>query len=354
MERQNNVRHARGVGGEDQSITRPMSSIAEACLDGLDQSLRIPAETVRQVAMRFQLGKFMLHTWKPRLALLYYSREQPLMAQVLGSNLGRALPHGVDGVIFRGLPPAHFPEGLRWTGAALNYVPRHSATHLVDLSGSFEAYLASQLSAKPRQNIKRAVRKLQALKHDAALLEIVTRPEDILRFLSEAAVVSAQTFQTRLLDVGLVDTPARRHHLQQTALAGDARGYLLKLNGEAIAFAWCRHREGQLIYDIIGYLPQYAEYSPGTVLLYLILEDLFSLKQYDALNFGVGEAHYKAMFATRKEVLADVYFLRPTIRNGLMLTLYARLLDLSISISRLLDRLGLKAVVKRMFRRWTA
>lgn len=142
--------------------------------------------------------------------------------------------------------------------------------------------------------------------------------------------------------------------MQQTALKGDARGYLLKLNGQAIAFAWCRHREGRLIYEIIGYLPQYAEYSPGTVLLYLILEDLFSLKKYEALDFGVGEAQYKSMFATRKEVLADAYFLRPTIRNGLLLLLYARLLDLSIGVSRLLDRLGLKAAVKRLFQRWTA
>jgi hypothetical protein len=155
------------------------------------------------------------------------------MAYELGKHLERALPEGADGGILRGLPSEHFPEGLPWTSTALNYVPRHSATHLVDLSGEFETYLTNQLSAKSRRIIKRAVCKLQALNHDAALLEIVTRPEDILRFLSEAAVVSAQTFQTRLLDVGLLDTSARRQHLQQTALKGDARGYLLKLNGQA-------------------------------------------------------------------------------------------------------------------------
>jgi hypothetical protein len=33
------------------------------------------------------------------------------------------------------------------------------------------------------------------------------------------------------------------------------------------------------------------------------------------------------MFATRKEMLADAYFLRPTNRNSLLLLLYASLLD---------------------------
>lgn len=210
MEQKSNAQNARSTGCERQSVTMQVKLTVEERLEGLGQCPTVPAETVRQVAMRFQLGKLRLHTWKLRLALLSHSCGQLRMAYDLATHLTRVLPEGADGVILRGLPPEHFPEGLRWTSAALNYVPRHSATHLVDLSGAFETYLANQLSAKSRQNIKCAVRKLQALNHDAALLEIVTRPEDILRFLSEAAVVSAQTFQTRLLDVGLLDTSARR------------------------------------------------------------------------------------------------------------------------------------------------
>lgn len=314
----------------------------------------IGADTVRPVAMRFQLGEIRLHRWTPSLALIYQPRDRACRAQALRQTLPQSLPPAADGVIIRGVRPEEFAPGIRLGKSAVQYVPRHSTTHLVELSGTFEDYLATQFSAKTRQNLKRSVRKLKALNDDQPLLEVVTEPEHILGFLSEAAAISEQTFQTRLLDVGLLDTPRRREHLHKTAMSGDARGYLLRLQGQAIAFAWCRHRAGRLVYDIIGYLPQHAQHSPGTVLLYLILEDLFNAGKYEALDFGVGEAQYKSMFATREEVLADVFLLRNTVRNTVMLWLYDRLLSLSIGLSHLLDRIGIKALVKRLVRRYAA
>ena len=94
------------------------------------------------------------------------------------------------------------------------------------------------------------------------------------------------------------------------AARGEARGYLLRDQGQPVAFAWCAARGSTLVYEVIGYRPELADRSPGTVLLYLILEDLFALGRYPVLDFGPGHAFYKEAFATRHTDFADAYLLR--------------------------------------------
>jgi CelD/BcsL family acetyltransferase involved in cellulose biosynthesis len=310
----------------------------------------IPVDSVRDVALRFQIGEAVFHTWKPRLALVYHSASMPHLLLEIRNNLQQLLPPNADGVIVRGLPAHGFSEGIHRYADAIQYVSKYQTSHLVEIDGQFDAYLAATLTTKSRQNITRAVRKFKAQNQDIPFLEVFTEAAEMPRFLAEAAEISSHTFQSKLLGVGLADTPGRQSHLQRTAAEGDARGYVLRLQGKAIAFAWCRQKNNNLIYDVIGYLPDQAHHSPGTVLLYLILEDLFNIRKYEALDFGSGQAHYKSMFSTREELLVDAFLFRRTYKNRLLTSLHHRMLNLSIFVSKALDQLGLKAVVKKVFR----
>jgi hypothetical protein len=310
----------------------------------------IPADSVRDVALRFQIGEAVFHTWKPRLALVYHSAGTPHLLLEICNNLNQLLPSNADGVIVRGLPAYGFSEGIHRYDDAIQYVSKYQTSHLVEIDGQFDAYLAATLTTKSRQNITRAVRKFKAQNQDINILEVFTEASEMSRFLLEAAEISSHTFQSKLLNVGLANTPGRQAHLQKTATEGDARGYVLRLQGKAIAFAWCRQKNNRLIYDVIGYLPEHANHSPGTVLLYLILEDLFTIRKYEALDFGSGHAHYKSMFSTREELLVDAFLFRCTYKNRLLTSLHHRMLNLSIFVSKALDQLGLKAVVKKVFR----
>ena len=310
----------------------------------------ISADSVRKVAFRFQVGEIVFYTWMPQLALVYYCASEANKYAGIRGNLYGNLPPNADGVIIRGLPAHAHPEGIRTYGEAIEYVPRHNTSYLVKIEGQFEAYLATHLSTKPRQNIKRAVRKIKALNGSAPSLEIFTKPSEMPQFLMQAAAISHQTFQAKLFSLGLLDTPERQRHLHQTAMDGNARGYLLKLDGKAIAFAWCRRKNDRLIYDIIGYLPDQAEYSPGMALLYLILEDLFNIQAYTALDFGSGYAQYKSMFATSEELSADAFIFRLKYKNRALTMLHQRLLNFSVFISKSLDYLGIKGVLKNIFR----
>jgi hypothetical protein len=81
-----------------------------------------------------------------------------------------------------------------------------------------------------------------------------------------------------------------------------------------------------------------------------VMQDVFSCGRYAILDFGPGEAQYKATFATHRQEFEDVYLLRPTLRHRLLASLHYRLGNLSSDIGAVLERYGLKKRIKNLIR----
>jgi len=126
---------------------------------------------------------------------------------------------------------------------------------------------------------------------------------------------------------------------------------LLRDQGRVIAFAWCRQQGSSLIYDTIGYLPEFSNLSPGSVLLYHILEDVFSSPAYEILDFGPGEAQYKSLFATHRQEFVDLYLLRATFGHRLLLSMHWIVNKIGTAVGQVLERYGVKNRVKTWIRR---
>jgi hypothetical protein len=225
--------------------------------------------------------------------------------------------------------------------------------YLVDIQGKFSEYLAGNFSGKSRQNLNRAVRKVSALVGGKPPWRVYMTPDEMPEFHREAAALSARTYQSRFLGVGLESNAATLAELQRAAQDGAARGYLLRVGEETIAFAWC-HKTAprRLYYETIGYSADHANLSPGTVLLYFILSDLFASGEYDCLDFGSGEAPYKAMFSTRRAVFVDAYVLKLSPAHWLALHAHRALNGATDALGRTLDRWGLKRELKSALRRF--
>lgn len=262
---------------------------------------------VQRVRFKYQLGEWVLADWRPTLLTVQPPDEADEYWPTLASLDVLRLPDGVVGYQMRRTVVQRFPRGLSRQGGWLCYSPRQERLYVVDMAGTFDEYLQRR-SAKSRQNLKRSVKRF--LDGNANALQVVTAPEDMAAFHREAVAISRQTYQTQLLGAGLPDTEAFLQSMQDKAARGEARGYLLRDQGQAVAFAWCAARRSTLVYEVIGYRPEQADRSPGTVLLYLILEDLFALGCYPVLDFGPGHAFYKEAFATRHTDFADAYLLR--------------------------------------------
>jgi CelD/BcsL family acetyltransferase involved in cellulose biosynthesis len=68
--------------------------------------------------------------------------------------------------------------------------------------------------------------------------------------------------------------------------------------GKPISYGMCRTETDIITYLIIGYDPEYRQFSPGTILLLRIVEALFAEHRFRVFDLGGHAADYKAFHAT--------------------------------------------------------
>lgn len=235
--------------------------------------------------------------------------------------------------------------------AAIRYIPFRYQRFYVELNGSFENYL-QKFSGKSRKNLLREVKKIESVANGAKYFYEYRTPEEIDEFHTMARSVSKLTYQERLLEAGLPDTPEYRADLVRSAAAGGVRGYLLIIENRPIAYVLCSVHGSRVSLEEVGYDPTYKGLSPGTVLRLKILESFFNEPALNQFDFGAGEADYKEFFSTASTSCADVYFFRRTLRNNALVVSHYGLDRFSRGIVALLDRWHVKESVKKAIRRW--
>ena len=227
--------------------------------------------------------------------------------------------------------PAPGPDGLRVlsapTGSLAAIAARYPGfvaggrqdyrRHYIDMSTGFEAYLA-RFSGKTRSTLRRKARKLAEECGGYTVTEHRS-PDEIEAFLAAALPLSARTYQARLLDAGLPDSPAARRAMLEAAEDDRMRAFLLHAGGQPVAYLSLPVVGGTLVYAHLGYDPGWARLSVGTVLQMDALERLFDEGRYRWFDFTEGEGAHKAMFGTDCAACSSFVLLRPTIANRALL-----------------------------------
>lgn len=240
----------------------------------------------------------------------------------------------LENILDGSIPAAPAPgrDGLRVLSAPKGQVnaitaafPRHLVggrqdyrRHYICMNGrSFEDYLAC-FSGKTRSTLRRKGRKLAS---EAGGYDISEHrsPAEIERFLDAALPLSARTYQARLLDAGLPDNAAARRQMIEAAEDGRMRAFLLHAGGAPRAYLSLPVTGRTLIYAHLGYDPDWARLSPGTVLQMEALERLFAEQGFDWFDFTEGEGAHKALFGTDSVECASFVMLDPTLANRTLL-----------------------------------
>jgi CelD/BcsL family acetyltransferase involved in cellulose biosynthesis len=91
-------------------------------------------------------------------------------------------------------------------------------------------------------------------------------------------------------------------------------------------------------YADIGHDAELSKFSPGTVLLYRLIEDLIAHDRPQTLNFGIGVSEYKRQFATEVREETSLLILRDTLRNRLRVGLHRSWRGLLARVKPLLRR----------------
>lgn len=310
--------------------------------------MKSPVRLHKPITLRYRVGEICLMSWSPKL--VFESTTVPMETQrlPLPETLQSELPQEADGYYFSKVDANQFRTGCGHFGGFFYYIPYLIQHYFVVLGGSFEEYLR-KFSPKSRQNIVRAAKKFSE-KGEEHYFRVYRTPDEIDEFIDQASRISLQTYQSRLLGAGLPQTDSFRKSARELASAGKARGYVLSTEGSAVAFAWCRIDGSRLIYDVIGYLPEFAKLSPGTVLLYFILRDLFTSEQLTHLDFGPGHAPYKEMFSTDKQEYINLYLFRKNLKNQLLSRLHLGVNQFSEKIGEFLEKFGIKYKIRKLIR----
>ncbi|MCH7814919.1 MAG: GNAT family N-acetyltransferase [Planctomycetes bacterium] len=291
-------------------------------------------------------------------------------------------PSGVDLVWATALPVesvlARIVTGRRGRGGGFVRYQSTQATphHRIRLTETFEAYLAD-MSPKTRSALRRKTRNLLgdvASEHPKVQepgeiarqaqpftgLVRITGPDDVPWLVEHLTELSRKTYQYNLLGLGVRDPEQLAGDALAAARRGELRCYVLLVAGTALAFMYGTQRAAVIdgsshgdVYDYIdvGHDPAWSDRSPGTVLQYLVIQDLCGHHRPALFDFGPGDAVHKARFGNESYLERDLYLFCPTARAVWARNAHRVCTRTSSVLGSMLRGLGLKTRIRRLVRR---
>lgn len=246
--------------------------------------------------------------WRETTELLTFQFGPWVVARWAFASLSNASSPLIDTAVSR--PPVLTPvthrqrrddgtisHTLSFDGHAIQYASYRDKRFFIDLSGgSFELYLG-KFSGKTRNTLKRKVRRFAEHSRGQIDFRCYTTPEEMIEFRRHAIAVSLLTYQ-RKIGCSLPEDNEFKARLIAEAEDGRVCGFLLMHDNEPVAYAFCKIELDTVIYAVLGHDPGFAKFSPGTVLLFLVIERLFAVRKFRVFDFGGMALDYKSFFAT--------------------------------------------------------
>lgn len=304
---------------------------------------------LHQVPFKFQFSDLTLFS----ISMLMQTRSVRLgdetQAVDFPTSPAEPLESGSQGFMIRALPVTGELPTITETDEFLRYVPLQYTHCYIDLRTTFNDY-QDKFSSKTRATIGRKIRKYT--EHCGGQIECKTYkdPTAMQDFLRLAREVSKKTYQEKLLDAGIPDSQEFVQKMVRLADKGQVRAYILFDRGRPVSYLYCPVDGGTLIYAYLGYDPEYMKLSVGTVLQWLAVREMFEESKFKFFDFTEGQSEHKRLFATHQLRCANVFLIKSTLRNTLIVRSHHRMNQFSQWLGRSLERLGLKSWIKRRLR----
>lgn len=164
-----------------------------------------------------------------------------------------------------------------WPSAKSPYVP---------LQGTWDDYF-KRLKGHHRSNMRNRLKRLEQL--GQIEMEVVTSGEQVESALEEGLRIEAAAWKGKTRSAINCHDDIRHFYKGFAGMAAERgwlRLYFLNVNGKRIAFFYALCFGNKLYVLKIGYDPNFAAYSPGNVLTYMIMRNAFELgmAEYDILG----------------------------------------------------------------------
>jgi hypothetical protein len=234
--------------------------------------------------------------------------------------------------------------------SGFRYVLSHENRHVLNIEGSFEHYM-TKFAAKQRHNLRRQVRRLGEVCSGTFHNVEYQNVAELSQFHKMAMAISRKS-PLHLKGGGLPESESGWRAVWDSVLCGHSCVWMSFHDARPVAYliALGRREDTALTLWKIGYDPEYAQWSPGTVLLFQVIENLFARGQFSLLDFGPMEFDYKRWFATNHQMCANILYFRPSLKNAVLVLGHAGLTRSSELVGRILGELGMKERVRTALR----
>lgn len=264
--------------------------------------------------LRFQIGARTMFSVKRRLVRVGLSLEEAMAGRAIELP---PLDQPDHGYLITSLPDTEIAAVARQHPGMLVLIRQRYARRYADLSTSFDDYLAT-FSGKSRSTLRRKVRKFTEASGGTLDIRTYRNPNEIAEFQGLARRVSAKTYQEKLLGAGLPDDPDFMASMIRAATRGEACGWLLFVDDEPVSYLYAPADGDTLIYAYLGYDPDWARHSPGTVLQVEVMRQIIEEGRFSRFDFTEGDGQHKRQFATDGIDCADLLLLRKTAGNHML------------------------------------
>lgn len=301
--------------------------------------------TAATISLPLRIGPRTIFQVKRRLVRMQVPLEQGL------AGVAPQLPElgpGSDGYLIHALPAALLAS-LSTDKALRPFVRQAYPRSYASLEGSFDSYLGS-FSAKTRSTLKRKMKKLAERSGGQLDVRRYERPDQVEEFFRHARRVSAETYQEKLLNAGLPEGPEAVAGMRALAARDAMRGWLLFLDGEPISYLYAPADGDTLIYAYLGYHPEHAALSPGTMLQLEAMRGLMEERRFRLFDFTEGDGQHKRQFATGSLDCVDLLLVRRTAANLLVGHSLAGFDKAIAGAKALAGRLGLEKLARSTLR----
>jgi hypothetical protein len=232
---------------------------------------------------------------------------------------------------------------LRRTG--FYYAPNRDINYYINLRQTFTAYLEG-FSGKTRSTLRRKVRRVSQTLEFRFFRTI----DEALDFHRAARQIAPKTYQEKLFNGAIPDTPEFIREIRNRAARNEFRGFALFRGEQPVSYLYLPIENGVVTYGYLGYDPQFSKLSVGTTLLYLSLENIFNENIYRYFDFTHGDGETKRSFGRTTCFRADIYFFRWTLRNAVIVLTHLATTQLSAGLGRILSVLGLREPIRKLLR----
>ena len=175
----------------------------------------------------------------------------------------------------------------------------------------------NQIHRKARASYRRQSKRL-AEHAGTVRLHRYQDESDVDAFVAAASHISAKSWQHNVLGPRVEDSRAQRRTYVSLARRGLFRSYVLYAGDRPVAFGVGCQGDEVYHYNEMGYDAELINFSPGAVLLYMLIEDLVLHQPARFLNFGVGDADYKRWYGNIERRDVGVFIFTPGWRGQML------------------------------------